>query len=104
MNSNNVMSLPRDEIEATVGTVHENVQHPHAVAYPKPGQLDLPEGTSITFAIPGDWECDVPPRKGQIVMLRGVMKFTSGWRAFKARPILPTSHKSQDSQAISHKD
>lgn len=73
------------EVEAVVSSVNGKGDSRFAVTYPSDTSL-FPQGTTITFSLE-EWEGDLLPKKGQVVILVNLERFVKGWRARSARPV-----------------
>ena len=72
------------EVIVTKVVAEDKKKIPYVVTYPGP---QYGEWKTITFEL-SKWTGAIPPQQGQIAILTGVRKFSGGWRAERARPVL----------------
>jgi len=83
------MSSQQDPTLVPIRAVVTKVEENYVVAYPIEDCGDLRMNDSVTFSL-SFWEGDRDPQCEQVVELFGTTLFIRGWRAERARPVIPT--------------
>ena len=81
-------------IEVSVGELVGTGDGRYAVTYTT-NDRSLPVGTVITCSVKY-WRGMGGLEKGQVISVKGVVKYVKGWRAFEAHPITPETSNERE--------